>query len=205
MRRALLVLVLALGLSSSAFAQEEAPVEESGYAFDSVALSTGLSVGSYALAGAAGFAFLGINRQCDDAGEAGSIFCDTFVLPFVGVAGAAALGAAALAPSAAHFSEGDTLHARITTGIRLAGAASVALGVREVGRNDGQLNRNAAALVVGGGVTLLGLGVYDMIDAGFARDRVAKKKARVASVSVAPAPVASASGTGFGLFASGSF
>lgn len=203
MRRALIALWLAFfALPAQA---QEATATEPGYAYDAAALSIGLSAGTYALAGLAGVAFLGINQQCDDAGQLGSLFCDTAVLPFVGIAGAAALGGAALAPSVAHVREGDVRHARITTSIRLAGAASVALGVREIGRDGGQVEGATPILLAGGGAALLGLGVYDMVDAGFARGRVQARKAKV-QVRVAPAPVAAPGGqTGLGLSFTGNF
>ena len=163
-----------------------------------------LTAGSYALAGGTTAAILGLNSFCDANGDLVQLGCNSVGFPVLGVFTVAGLTTAALAPSTAHWKVGDKNHAYIATGLRLGGASLVMIGLKEFIDND--LNDRARNLLAIGGGTLIGLGIYDVLDAGFAPRRLAIQQREAISFRLRPAPLFSKDGrASLGLTAVGRF
>jgi hypothetical protein len=169
------------------------------YAVGKVTRSFLVTTGAYTLAAGTTGAILVLNSFCDANGDVIQLGCNSFGFPVLGVFTAAGLTAAAVAPSSAHWKIGDTNHAYLTTGIRLAGSSMVLVGLKEFIDND--LNGKAKGFMGVGGGLLLGLGLYDIIDAGLAPRRVAKKQHEAISLRLQPAPIFSKGQTSLGLSA----
>jgi hypothetical protein len=146
-----------------------------------------LTTGAYTVATVTTGAIIGLNSFCDANGDVVQLGCNSFGFPVIGVFTAAGLTMAAVAPSSAHWKVGDTNHAYAMTGARLLGSSLVLVGLKEFIDND--LNGRAKGFMGVGGGLLIGLGLYDIIDAGLAPRRVAKKQHEVISFRLRPAPV----------------
>jgi hypothetical protein len=215
MKRALSAWLLLCALSPALAAAQEtdaltpdaAPEAKlPGYSVGSVALSLGLTAAGTAAAAGGALLFLKVKQECDAQGDLAALGCQDFVLPFVGLAGVAGLGAAALAPSAGHYYAGAKGRARLTAGIRMGGAVLVALGVQQFAKEE-ILDGKVKALVLGGGIPMAALSLFDIVDGGLAKRRLAKRaREKTLAVTLSPAPMPDANGVlGVGLLASGSF
>jgi hypothetical protein len=163
-----------------------------------------LTAGSYVLAGGTTAALLGLNSFCDANGDLVQLGCNSVGFPVLGVFAFAGLTTAALAPSTAHWKIGDKNHAYIATGVRMAGASMVMIGLGEFINND--LDNKARGFLAIGGGALVGLGVYDIFDAGFAPHRLAIQQREALSFRLQPSPLFSKDGnTSLGLSAVGHF
>jgi hypothetical protein len=180
--------------------EEEAP----RFAIGKFTRSLLLTTGSYAIAGGTTVALLGLNSFCDANGDLVQLGCNSVGFPGLGVFTFAGLMTAALAPSTAHWKIGDKNHAYITTSLRLAGASLVMVGLKEFIDND--LDDRARHFLAIGGGTLIGLGLYDVFDAGFAPRRLALRQRETLSFRLRPAPLFANDGhTSIGLSAVGHF
>jgi hypothetical protein len=200
-----LVALLSLLISAPALAQEAltpaAPPAEGAPAASpgtAVGLSLGATLASY------GTFVLGVQLAGSQENASSAIG--------VGVM-AIGLSGAIVAPSLGHFYAGDKKHALVATGLRLAAGGIFAAGsvVFSSNGNNCFLSTDEPKAIceparlsgIGGALALVGLGVYDIIDAAKAPKRASKAKER--SLSLAPAILPAAGGTQVGLSLAGSF
>lgn len=186
MRAALIVVAMVLGADVAAADPE--PAHKSG----GVALALPV-VGTVGLWGAA----FGIGMADFDCARDQS--CNDTELAIVA-------GLAVIAPSAGHFYVGENRHGVIASGARAVAAAAWIWGGQSVcepspGECLSRRHRNGT-VEAAGGFLLLGLTVYDWIDAPFAARRFNR---RAATVALAPTALRAVDGPAWGLAAAGTF
>jgi hypothetical protein len=197
----LLVLVSVPALAQEALTPAAAPPVETAPAASpgaAVGLSLGATLASY------GALFLGAQLASSGDSAPSAIGFGVMALGFSGTI---------VGPSLGHLYAGDKKHALLTTGLRLAtgGLFASSLGVFVSDANSCVLDFDEPKAICGPArvltdasfVALVGLGVYDIIDAARAPKRASKAKER--SISLAPAILPTAGGPQVSLAIGGSF